>query len=220
VSSLLIGRVTFAAMDERHRWRVTGEGTLSGLFDRIFSTTAVGSMSPTDGVARYGVPDVMQHLAPSGETIVVDGETRRLFLTQETGDPDVAQVPLSTATNRLRDALHDIAKLAKETEKPKPARARRALDARTAPVWSLALDEIDGGGVEMGPRLPFSGPRDFTGVERASRAVSKVAPLLSTILKPVELDPLTVADDDNFVTRIAEQPNVPTLLRTGLRDLY
>jgi hypothetical protein len=173
-----------------------------------------------NGVARYGVPDVMQHLAPSGETISVDGETRRLFLMQETGDPDVAQVSLSTATNRLRDALHDIAKLAKETEKPKPARARRALDARTDPVWSLALDEIDGGGVEMGPRLPFSGPRDFTGVERASRAVSKVAPLLSTILKPVELDPLTVADDDNFVTRIAEQPNVPTLLRTGLRNLY
>jgi site-specific DNA recombinase len=47
VSSLLVGRVTFAALDERHRWRVTGEGTLSGLFNRIFTTTAVGVTSPT-----------------------------------------------------------------------------------------------------------------------------------------------------------------------------
>jgi hypothetical protein len=30
VSSLLVGCVTFAALDERQRWRVTGEGTLSG----------------------------------------------------------------------------------------------------------------------------------------------------------------------------------------------
>jgi len=42
VSSLLIGRVTFAALDERHRWRVTGEGTIAGLFDRVFEVrTAV-----------------------------------------------------------------------------------------------------------------------------------------------------------------------------------
>jgi hypothetical protein len=47
VLSLLIGRVTFTALDERHRWRVTGEGTSSGLFDRVFSTTAVGASSPT-----------------------------------------------------------------------------------------------------------------------------------------------------------------------------
>jgi len=31
VSSLLIGRVTFTALDERHRWRIDGEGTLAGV---------------------------------------------------------------------------------------------------------------------------------------------------------------------------------------------
>jgi 5-methylthioadenosine/S-adenosylhomocysteine deaminase len=149
-----------------------------------------------NGIARYGAPDVMQPLAPSDQTVRVGGQTRRLFLTQETADPDVAQVPLSTATTTLREALHDIAKLAKETEKPRPAGAiRRVLDARAAPVWTLALDEIFSG-VELSPRLPFGGPRDFTGHERAPRTLAKTAPPLSTILKPVELDPLTVANDD------------------------
>jgi hypothetical protein len=46
VSSLLVGRVTFTALDDRQRWRVDGEGTIAGLFSRVFSVTAVGSTSP------------------------------------------------------------------------------------------------------------------------------------------------------------------------------
>ena len=127
-----------------------------------------------NGVARYGVAEVMKQLAPSDQTVRVGGETRRLFLKQETADPDVAQVSLSQATAALDDAFRDIAKLAKELEKPKPARAaRRLLDARAAPVWSLALDELHDVGFELGPRLPFDGPRDFTGPERAPRALAK-----------------------------------------------
>jgi cytosine/adenosine deaminase-related metal-dependent hydrolase len=174
-----------------------------------------------NGVARFGVPQVMQQLAPSDQTVSVGGRTRRLFLTQETADPDVAQVPLSTATTALQEALRDIVRLARETEKPSPPRAaRRVLDARVAPVWTLALDEIRSTGVELGARLPFNGPRDFTGAERAPRVPAKAAPPLSTILKPVELDPLTVADDDKFLQKIAQQPNVPAPLRTGLGRLY
>jgi hypothetical protein len=174
-----------------------------------------------NGIARYGVPEVMEHLAPTEQTLRVGGEIRRLFLKQDTADPDVAQMPLTQATDRLREALHDIAKLAKETEKPKPASVvRRALDARAAPVWTLALDEISPTGAELGPRLPYGGPGDFTGPERAPRALTKAAPLLSSILKPVDLDPLTVADDEAFLTRIAQQPNVPPALRKGLSELF
>ena len=85
-------------------------------------------------------------------------------------------------------------------------------------VWSLALDEIRDTGVDLRPRLPFNGPRDFTGPERTSlRAAS--APL-STILQPITLDPLTVADDPNFLLEIADQPNVPEAIRNGLARLY
>jgi hypothetical protein len=174
-----------------------------------------------NGVARYGWPKVMTKLAPNDQTISVDGKTRRLFLKQETADPDVAQVSLSHATDALRDALHDIAKLAKETEKAElVAPARRLLDARTTPVWSLALDEICDCGVELAPRLPYSSPRDFTGPVRAPRAIGKAAPPLSDILKPVKLDPLTVADDPGFLKMITQQPNVPESIKNGLSALY
>jgi cytosine/adenosine deaminase-related metal-dependent hydrolase len=174
-----------------------------------------------NGVARYGRPEVMTKLSANDQTISVGGQTRRLFLKQETSDPDVAQVSLSRATDALRKALRDIAKLAKETETANlRAPLRRLLDAQTTPVWSLALDEICSCGVELAPRLPFNGPRDFTGPERAPRAVTRAALPLSAILKPVKLDPLTVADDNTFLTLMENQPNVPAPIKNGLRALY
>jgi len=174
-----------------------------------------------NGIARYGVPALMQQLATDGETLRVGGQARQLYLKQESADPDVAQVPLGNASSALADALHDIARLAKETEKPVRVRSsQRLLDATEAPVWSLALDEICSCGVELGPRLPFNGPRDFTGPVRAPRALAASAPLLSTILRPIELDPLTAADDADFLQQLLAQPNVPAALKLGLRDLF
>ena len=174
-----------------------------------------------NGIARYGVSALMAALAPEDQTVRVGGQSRRLFLKQETADPDVAAVSLSAATASLRDALHDIAKLAKEAETPKPAAARkRVLDAPARPVWSLALDEIQDRGVDLRPRLPFNGPRDFTGPERAMRGAARASPPLSTILKPIQLDPLTVADDEDFLNAIEQQPNVPSPIKNGLRGLY
>ena len=174
-----------------------------------------------NGIARYGVPEVMSQLSPNDQMVRVAGQTRQLFLKQETADPDVAQVSLSTATDTLRAALHDIAKLAKQTEKAQlKVPARRLLDRPTTPVWSLALDEICSCGVELAPRLPYAGPRDFTGPERAPRPIATAAPPLSAILKPVKLDPLTVADDDKFLNLMTQQPNVPGPIKNGLRGLY
>jgi len=176
-----------------------------------------------NGVARYGLPDAMTLLGADGETVRVGGQSRKIFLKQETGDPDVASVSLRTATTTLRDALLNIAKLAKKAEAqpaPKPAVAsRRTLDAAIRPVWSLALDEIQDRGEELRPRLPLRGPRDFTGPLRAGRPVM-AGPPLSTILKPIDLDPLTVADDDDFLDQIEEQPNMPAQIKNGLRALY
>ena len=174
-----------------------------------------------NGVARYGWPDIMTKLAPNNQTTKVGGQTRSLFLEQETADEDVGQISLSEATDALRIAFNDIAKLAKEIEKPRPAvRAARVLDAAPTPVWSLALDEICSCGVELAPRLPYDGPNDFTGPRRAPRVLAKSAPPLSTILKPIRLDPLTVADDANFLSQMKLQPNVPKPIREGLSALY
>lgn len=36
----------------------------------------------------------------------------------------------------------------------------------------------------------------------------------------IELDPLTVVEDADYLGRIAAQPNVPAQIRDGLRTLY
>lgn len=175
----------------------------------------------TNGVARYGTPPLMTPLAPEDQTVSVGAHSRKLYLKQETADPYVDAVSLSTARKQLREALLNIAKLAKQAEKPKPAPAKRAarLDAPARPIWSLALDEIQDRGVDLRPRLPFNGPRDLTGPKRAA-VTAAAAPPLSTILKPVRLDPLTVADDEDFLDAIEQQPNVPEPIKNGLRALY
>ena len=174
-----------------------------------------------NGVARYGVPALMALLSPDDQTVKVGGQSRKLFLKQQTSDPDVAVVSLSKATSQLRNALLNITTLAKEAEKPKAVAARKlALDATAKPVWSLALDEIQDRGEDIRPRLPFNGPSDFTGAKRAAVKVTAAAPPLSSILKPIQLDPLTVADDPGFLDSIELQPNLPEAVKSNLRALY
>jgi cytosine/adenosine deaminase-related metal-dependent hydrolase len=172
-----------------------------------------------NGVARYGMPGLMAALGAKGESLRVGGATRGLFLQQETADPDVAAVSLGDAKTALRHAFGDLPNLAREMETPKPkAPMRAALDAPQPVVWSLALDEIHATGVTQRPRLPFNGPRDFTGPQLVA-PLAAAAPL-SAILTPIALDPLTVIDDPNFLTEISGQPNVPEPIRKGLAQLY
>jgi cytosine/adenosine deaminase-related metal-dependent hydrolase len=170
-----------------------------------------------NGIGRYGTPGLMGALGLDGETVRVGGLSRRLFLEQESGDPDVSGVSLRSARSALRKAFRDLPKLARALEQPRKRR-RIALDAPQRVVWSLALDEIQPTGIEQRPRLPFRGPRDFTGPDHlAHRAAAQP---LSKILQPITLDPLTVADDRNFLAEIGKQPNVPEAIRAGLAGLY
>lgn len=172
-----------------------------------------------NGVARYGMQGLMSALGALGETLRVGGKTRSLYLDQATGDPDVSVVSLGAARSALRVALRNLPKLARKLENPRPMSVRRSLlDAPEPVVWSLALDEIQETAVDLGPRLPFNGPNDFTGPERVASRAATVP--LSAILQPIDLDPLTVADDPDFLSNIANQPNVPEPIRAGLKSLY
>ena len=151
----------------------------------------------------------------------VGGQLRQLFLKQETADPDVAPVSLSAAVDTMRDALLNIAKLAKQAEKPKPP-ARRALDAPGAATWSLALDEIQAHAASSfarGCRTPDRATSRARG-PRARSVRAAASPPLSSILQPIQLDALTVADDETFLERMAQQPNVPAEIRKGLSKSF
>jgi cytosine/adenosine deaminase-related metal-dependent hydrolase len=170
-----------------------------------------------NGIGRYGTPGLMGALGLNGETLRVGGLSRRLFLEQESGDPDVSSVSLRSARTALRKAFRDLPKLARALEQPRKLK-RIALDAPQRVVWSLALDEIQPTGIDQRPRLPFRGPRDFTGPDHLVHRAA--AQPLSKILQPITLDPLTVADDRNFLAEIGKQPNVPEAIRSGLVELY
>jgi hypothetical protein len=170
-----------------------------------------------NGVARYGMPSLMEHLGAAGESIRIGGRTRMVFLRQATADPLMATTPLGEARDTLKDAFRRMPELARKLEQPPPAAPRLALGRPAAPVWALALDEIEDTGVDLRPRLPLPGRAAFTG---ASRAAARAAAPLSTILEPMDLDPLTVADDGKFLERIAAQRNLPAFLPGELGNLY
>lgn len=173
-----------------------------------------------NGVARYGLTRLMSALSSRGEAVTVGGDRRQLFLEQGTGDPVVGSISLAKASRDLRKAFSELPALARRLETPRPRRAARTLLDEARPlVWSLALDELHDTGVDLRHRLPLEGPADFTGPVRQSALGARAQPL-SRVLEPIELDPLTVADDPRFLERIEAQPNLPPEIREGLRSLY
>jgi imidazolonepropionase-like amidohydrolase len=169
------------------------------------------------GVPRHGEPKLMRALGVTkGESVRVGGQARTLFLDQATEDPAIGSVSLAQATATLTDALARLPELAKALEtRPAPAFAFRV---GPQPVtWRLALDELIPGGLDLRPHLPAPGTHAPTGPTLVAAAVTKP---LSQLLKPLELDHLTVADDPDFLMRIAAAKNLPAFLKTGLPTLY
>ncbi len=174
-----------------------------------------------NGVARYGTPPLMQRLGASGEGIRIGGRTRMVYLKQATADPAVAVVPLEEARDKLKETFRKLPQLARNLEQP-PSTPHSLATLRPggAPeplVWSLALDELQETGVDLRPRLRLRGRGEFTGPKRLA---ARAAAPLSTVLEPLELDAMTVADDAKFLEQIGKERNLPGFIKSGLRDLY
>jgi 5-methylthioadenosine/S-adenosylhomocysteine deaminase len=167
------------------------------------------------GVPRFGLPGLLERLGAPGEEVTVGGRKRALNLKQETADPVVGALTFAEARDRLRDALANLKELRKQQEQQGVA-GFGLFDG--GPLrWALALDELRPTGMELRPRLRFR--RRRTGPELAP-PMEAAGPPLSEILEPLELDPLTVADDHDFLDTISAEPNLPTYLAPGLRSLY
>jgi hypothetical protein len=93
---------------------------------------------------------------------------------------------------------------------------------KRAPEWSLVLDEIEETGMELRPRLPFASHRHTgpTPVPMNAAMVAALSKPISEIVKPLELDALTVADDPKFLDRLAAEKNLPPFLAPGVKALY
>ncbi len=171
-----------------------------------------------NGVARFGTTALMTKLSSEGERVTIGGRQRMLFLKQEFADEVVAGIELGQAKKTLVDALHRLPELASDLENSRTGPARAIADRLRGggrPVWFLALDEIEPTGSELRPRLP--GPQ---GRESGPRiGVARSVPL-SQLVTPMTLDPLTVADDNDFLERVVAQTVLPQYVRNQLPGMY
>ena len=173
-----------------------------------------------NGFARYGTASLMRKLAPSYESLRLRDQSRGLYLEQATTHPAVAPISLAAARDTLRDGLARIQDLARDLERRDQTPTREAA-ATEGVVWSLALDELHPTGLEIRPRLPYAGPNDFTGPSLAFRGAELEAGApLSEILGPIDLDPLTVVEDPDYLKQLAAQPNVPSAIKDKLSEFY
>ncbi|HYC06791.1 MAG TPA: amidohydrolase family protein [Candidatus Binatia bacterium] len=166
-------------------------------YEHLFQCTEADvELVVIDGVARAGTAALMTQLGRGTptETVSVGTETRVLDLEQSGVDPTIAGLSLADATTRLRDALADLPQLAK----PKFGAALGE------PRLTLELDHDDMTDFTIRPELPDSGGF-LTGL--LPMGGGPMTPL-EDLLEPIDLDPLTVVDDGDYLTTLAGEINL------------
>jgi hypothetical protein len=168
-----------------------------------------------NGTPRYGTPALLVADGPGLETLTVGGQPRVLYLAQTTEDPDVAALGYAQAQAKLADALENIKAIRLEQERGHGPEALAAAPAVRAGHPRLALDEFEHTDFTQRPHLELDGI--VTGpVDRPQAS----APPISSLLSPITLDPLTVADDPGWLDIVDHEINLPDYLAPGLRALY
>jgi 5-methylthioadenosine/S-adenosylhomocysteine deaminase len=172
-----------------------------------------------NGTPRYGTPALMVADGPGLESITIGGEQRVLYLTQAAEDPDVAALGYAQAQAKLADALQNLKAIRLEQEAAESRSAAPEALAAAPQVHPghprLALDEFEHTDFTQRPHLRLDGA--ITGP--SDRALEAAAPV-SSLLTPIQLDPLTVADDPSWLERISAEMNLPGYVAGGLRRLY
>ena len=171
-----------------------------------------------NGVARYGVPALMAPLAPEDQT-VTRGRPIATALS-EAGDGRPGRGG-GVAAHGHRQPARRASQHRQACQGGGEAEAGGREEARPGCARPPGL--VAGAGRDPGPG---SRPAPAPAVPRTARLHRSqarrargrpAAPPLSTILKPIHLDPLTVADDEDFLDAIEQQPNVPAPIKNGLR---
>lgn len=168
-----------------------------------------------NGTPRYGTPATMVADGQDLELLAVGGEQRVLYLKQETEDPEVSALTFAQAQAKLKDALHNIKEIRLEQESQHTPETLAAAPDTGDGQPRLALDEFEQTDFTQRPHLPLegivTGPTDRPAI---------AAPPISSLLSSITLDALTVADDSDFLDRVAAQINLPEYMAPALRQLY
>jgi 5-methylthioadenosine/S-adenosylhomocysteine deaminase len=167
------------------------EDTAGDPYERLLSAreTAI-TMVVINGVPRYGAPALLGRFGAETERLMVGGSERSLFLTDPTGDDLVGALTLAAARDQLADGLHRLPELARALETPGLAAPSE---------WALELDQNP--------------------VDEMEGILAGILPPLSEVLTPIDLDPLLIADDHQYVERLVTQRNLKPAVGNDLAAL-
>jgi len=160
------------------------------------------------GVPRYGQTTLMGRFGVGGEDRRVGASRRTLFLEEDDVDPVVGALSLGQAEDLLADGLARLPELL-------------PLVPQGADL-AMAVGEFDDAArILAGPPgawyLDLS--EDTPGMDPFGMLAAAATPL-ADLLVPLDLDPLTVADDGTWFQRLANQPNLARELVEDLARLY
>jgi cytosine/adenosine deaminase-related metal-dependent hydrolase len=154
-----------------------------------------------DGVPHAGQRRLMNAFRLGSEEIKVGGSTRVLHLDEPGTHPLVRDLSLTEATRRLRQAMEDLPVLAAK------------LDAAGAQGLFAGSEDERGAVWRIVP--------DFEEEDRELEEALGLASLPFTeFVQPMELEPITVADDNRFLRKLVAARNVPDYVKKGLPPLF
>lgn len=166
-------------------------------YERLLATRETDiSLVLIEGLPRYGLARLMEPFGPGTERIRVGKVRRTLNLKEPHSHHLIHDLTLADATRRLREAMANLPALAQELD-----------DSATRGVWAGSRDAS---GLRWQLVLEFD-------VEEPEYTDTRS---LAEIVQPMSLDGITVADDEQFLSRLAQARNVPAFVRQGLPALY
>ena len=190
------------------------KGVRGDPYERLLTSSEKAiSMVVINGVPRYGYVKLMKNFGSGSENWKIGRAKRILNLEQETQDPAVGSISLKAAKDLLENGLKNLPGLSKNLE----TKAIPLMSAAGTPDtnWYLVLDHAELDGEAMRPHLPLPN-NQLT----AAFAIPTVSKPISEIVEPIQLDPLTVADDKNFFNNIKNQLNLPDYIKKELSKFY
>ncbi len=184
-------------------------GTTGDAYQNFFkrSETSI-SLVVINGVPRYGHESLMNKWSDPKEDISIKGIKYQVHLKQQNADPVVGNLKLGDAIKKLSGGLKNLPKLAKDLV-THPHAALSILNGDTHPQWFLVLDHNDE--VE-GEKRRLAGA--------INNHPAAAATPLEDLVEKMELDIMTVAEDDEFLSKIKSQNNLPQYLKDELINMF
>lgn len=184
-------------------------GTRGDPYRRLLrSSEADISLVVINGIPRIGTVPLMEPFGLETERwqVGIHPQGRILYLSQTPGTAYVGTLSLRISAERLREGLQTLPKPPNFREPPLAAPGK----GRSAERYTLILDNEEEFGQSLRPLAPAF-----------ARPPPEPAKPLEEILVPIELDPLTVADDPiTFFNQLKDQPNLPDYIKTRLPKFY